>query len=160
MKRTSASRVATLLCCTTLGLAALTGCGPKDATAHVAPAGSSPAAGSAGPATSPPTTTLDEQANHSTVTVKVGSTIRIVLHSTYWSAVTSSAPHLLAPTAAPSVSAASPCPPGGGCGTLTQTFLARAAGPVELTAQRTSCGEAKPCLPDQRTLAITVDITP
>ncbi|GAA0659946.1 hypothetical protein GCM10010193_08510 [Kitasatospora atroaurantiaca] len=130
-------------------LLGLAGCG---STATV-PAGSS----SASP--SQAVVALDEHADRTTVTVGVGTTIRVDLHSTYWSAVASSAPQLVQPTGAPSSSASPSCRPGGGCGTVSSTFLARAAGSAQLTSQRSSCGEAKPCTSDQGTFTVTIKVT-
>ncbi|GAA2790334.1 hypothetical protein GCM10010441_14390 [Kitasatospora paracochleata] len=130
-----------------LGPVALTGCGPSGASGPVTAAGAAPVA-------------LDEGANHTRVTVAVGATVRTDLHSTYWSPVTSSDPNLLAPTGTPSTSAVPSCRPGAGCGTVTTGFVARATGSVRLTARRTSCGEAKPCPPDQQDYTVDVDVTP
>ena len=125
----------------------LTGCGSSS--------GSTAAAGSAG------TVSLDEHANNTTVRVGVGATVRIALHSTYWSPVTSSAPELVEPVGTPTAmaTATSPaCRPGSGCGTVTTTFLTRGAGSARLTATRTTCGEALLCAPDQRTFTVTVQV--
>ncbi|MCX4748405.1 protease inhibitor I42 family protein [Kitasatospora sp. NBC_01287] len=103
--------------------------------------------------------TLDDSANRTTVHAQVGSTIEITLHSTYWSAPTSSAPGVLVAagtSSAPSASAG--CHPGSGCGTIETTFRAGAAGTARLTATRTSCGEAKPCAPDQSSYTVTVQV--
>ncbi|MFC1438829.1 hypothetical protein ABUW04_11215 [Streptacidiphilus sp. N1-10] len=105
------------------------------------------------------TVTLDDRSPARTVTVTVGSTVDLVLHSTYWSALRSSAPHTLQPIGAAVTSAAPGCVPGQGCGTVTARFLAAAAGRVVLSATRTVCGEALPCAPGQRSFAVTVLIT-
>jgi len=144
VKRTAAKRIAAV------GFALLgpAGCG---ATTTVAggPSSATP---------SPPVVALDERANHTTVDVGVGTTIRVDLHSTYWSGVTSSATWLVRPTGAPSSSASPSCRPGGGCGTVSSTFLARASGSVQLAAERSSCGEARNCTPDQRTFTVTIKV--
>ncbi len=102
--------------------------------------------------------TVDEKADRTTVQATVGATVRVQLHSSYWSAVGSSAPQLLAPDGS-SASPSPSCRPGGGCATVTSTFTARQPGTVQLTADRTSCGEAMPCSPDQQHFAVTVEIT-
>ena len=48
------------------------------------------------------------------------------------------------------------CVVGGGCGTLTAVYDARAAGSAELTATRTSCGEAMGCTAADATWTVTV----
>lgn len=123
-------------------------------------ASTAPSTAGAGPSSppSPAVVALDEHANHTTVKVGVGSTVRIALHSTYWSNLTSSAPQLLQPSGTPSASADPSCHPGGGCGTLIGTFQARTAGTAQLTAERTSCGEAMACSPDQRSYTVTITI--
>ncbi|MFE0459976.1 hypothetical protein ACFW1A_12080 [Kitasatospora sp. NPDC058965] len=98
---------------------------------------------------------VDEHANGSTVHLALGGTLVLTLHSTYWSAVASSAPGVLSESGSPGSSPGT-CPPGGGCGTVTTVFRAQAAGSSRLTASRTSCGEAMPCPPDQRTYQVTV----
>ncbi|MEV4561338.1 hypothetical protein AB0K51_30735 [Kitasatospora sp. NPDC049285] len=152
--RTPSPKTTAALGCAALALVALTGCG---STATSAPGTS--AAGSTA-ATAGRTVALDESADRTRITVGPGTTVRVDLHSTYWSAVTSSAPDRLAPAGAPATSASPSCRPGAGCGTVTTAFTALAAGSARLTAQRTSCGEAKPCPPDQQTFTVDVEVTP
>jgi hypothetical protein len=136
-----------------LGLAmALAGCG----------SGAGPGARVSASTTAAPLQ-LTASANHTTVHATVGQTVTVDLGSTYWSALTSSAPAVLQPvegshpiiTSTPS----SFCPPGGGCGALPSSFLAKAPGTAQLTANRHVCGEALACSPDQRTFTVTVDVT-
>ncbi|MFJ9770500.1 hypothetical protein ACIRVF_04575 [Kitasatospora sp. NPDC101157] len=135
-------------------LLALTGCGSKGAaTAASAPAPTTTAL------TTPAPVTADEHANHTTLKVAVGATVSVQLHGTYWSAVTSSATDLLAPAGAPTTAPAPSCRPGGGCGTVTASFVARTAGTAHLTTSRTSCGEAVNCSPDQRSYDVTIEVT-
>ncbi|PYC77991.1 hypothetical protein C7C46_16735 [Streptomyces tateyamensis] len=101
---------------------------------------------------------LDEHANGTTVRVAAGGTVVVTLHSAYWSALTSSAPAVLAPAGSPSTSPGT-CPPGGGCGTVTAVFRASSPGTAQLTASRTSCGEALACAPDQRSYQVTVTVS-
>ncbi|MDH6123735.1 hypothetical protein [Kitasatospora sp. GP82] len=117
------------------------------------------------PSVAPPMTlaptpvVLDETADRTTVRVAVGTGVRIDLHSTYWSAVTSSAPTVLRPSGAASTQAVPSCRPGSGCGAVTSDFVAAEAGSAVLTAQRTSCGEALACPPDSRSFTVTVQVT-
>ncbi|MFE7532522.1 protease inhibitor I42 family protein [Kitasatospora sp. NPDC057542] len=130
----------------TLAACASTGTGP-----------STPTATSAAP--SPATVTVDEHADHTTVKAAVGTTVTLALHSTYWSAATSSAPDVVTPDGAPTTAPSPSCRPGGGCGTVTASFTARAPGTARLTATRTSCGEALNCPPEQRGYEVTVDVS-
>ncbi|MFJ9446965.1 hypothetical protein ACIRRH_34705 [Kitasatospora sp. NPDC101235] len=127
--------------------------------AGCASAETGPSAHAATPATpGPATVTVDEHADRTTLKAAVGTTVTLALHSTYWSAATSSAPEVLAPDGAPSTAPSPSCRPGGGCGTVTAAFTARAPGTARLTATRTSCGEALNCPPEQRTYEVTVDV--
>ncbi|MFD5437172.1 hypothetical protein ACFWJ4_34110 [Kitasatospora sp. NPDC127067] len=133
----------------TLAGCASTGTGP-----------STPAAAStASTAPSPATVTVDEHADRTTLKAAVGTTVTLALHSTYWSAATSSAPDVLAPAGPPTTTPSPSCRPGGGCGTVTASFTARAPGTARLTATRTSCGEALNCPPEQRGYEVTVEVT-
>ncbi|WP_441247929.1 hypothetical protein [Kitasatospora sp. McL0602] len=138
-----------------LTLLALAGCGSTATPQGPTPSGVTASGGTSAPAV----VTLDEHADRTTVDVAVGTVVRIDLHSTYWSGVTSSAPQLLQPVGAPSTSPSPGCHPGGGCGTVSSAFRAAAPGPAQLTAERTSCGEARPCAADQRTFTVTVRVT-
>ncbi|MFJ6774140.1 hypothetical protein ACIQOV_24840 [Kitasatospora sp. NPDC091257] len=130
----------------TLAGCASTGTGP-----------STPAAASTAP--SPATVTVDEHADRTTLKATVGTTVTLALHSTYWSAATSSAPDVLTPAGSPATAPSPSCRPGGGCGTATASFTARAPGTARLTATRTSCGEALNCPPEQRGYEVTVEVT-
>lgn len=135
----------------------LAGCASTQAQAPQPPVSASPSS------TSPRQVTLDEHASGSTVTLSVGSTLQVTLHSTYWQPPTSSAVAVLRPvgTATPSVTpTASGCHPGSGCGTLSARFTALRSGTTTVTASRTSCGEAMACTPAQRTFTVTVQVTP
>lgn len=125
----------------------------------------------AAPRTSPKTTAtyarsphpVSEQVgyadNGTTVTVHVGGGLRVDLDSTYWTILGSSDSAVLAP-AGPvehvGQGANSSCVPGAGCGSVAQTFTARAAGRAVVSAHRTICGEALACLPGKRTFTVTV----
>jgi hypothetical protein len=117
----------------------------------------------AAPSSSAAPVELTDSANRTTVHAAVGQTVIVALAGGYWSTVTSSAPQLLQPVAAPEpLASASPtgfCPPGAGCGSRPAGFTAKAAGSAQLTASRHVCGEAMACAPDQRTFTVTVEIT-
>jgi hypothetical protein len=46
--------------------------------------------------------------------------------------------------------------PGGGCGTVTWTLIATGPGTVQVTAGRTTCGEAMGCGPGQGNFTLNV----
>jgi hypothetical protein len=50
----------------------------------------------------------------------------------------------------------SECVPGGGCGTVTQSYVAVAPGRTTIDAERDLCGEALACPPDKRKFSVTV----
>jgi hypothetical protein len=104
---------------------------------------------------------VTDRANGSTVHACVGQAIELRLGSTYWQDVRTSAPSVLSSTGAPTVVPASPgsCVPGGGCGTVEEAFRARAAGSADLTAHRTTCGEALACQGSEGTFSVHVVVS-
>ncbi|GAA1254055.1 hypothetical protein GCM10009665_50900 [Kitasatospora nipponensis] len=141
-------------------LPVLAGCGGSGTTTvGISPTSASPPPTSAGPAV----LVLDENANHTTVRAAAGTLVRVTLHSTYWSTPVSSAPQVLVPvpTLDPKAPSPSPliCRPGMGCGIHESLFHALRAGSAQLTATRTSCGEAMECAPDQRTFTVTIEVS-
>jgi hypothetical protein len=102
--------------------------------------------------------TVDDNAKGSTVHVKVGDTVTVTLHSTYYQM---DPPSSAAVRAGATVVAGSIGPghiAGSGAGTVVTSYLARSAGEAKITAQRTSCGEALACAPDQRAYTVTIAI--
>jgi hypothetical protein len=80
------------------------------------------------------------------VKLHVGSRLRVVLSSTYWSVDPSSNPEVLRSNGASTIDPQmGGCVPGAGCGTVTATFTATATGSAIVTATRTTCGEALAC---------------
>jgi hypothetical protein len=103
---------------------------------------------------------LSDGANQTTITVARDSTITVVLHSTYWTIDPPGGPVLVATgpqSYAPGLGCG-PTVPGSGCGTVMLVARAAAAGTAVLTANRTSCGEALRCAPDQSTWKVTVRV--
>jgi hypothetical protein len=130
---------------------------PSPAPASAAPSsGQHPTTRTATP--SPGTVTLDEHARHRSVRIPAGTTLVVRLHSTYWSAPTSSDPGVLGPAGGGS-SAAGSCPPGGGCGLTSARFTAARPGTVRITAHRSSCGEAMRCSAGQGDYQVTVTVS-
>jgi hypothetical protein len=95
--------------------------------------------------------TVSETENGRTITVRSGSRVTLTLHSTYWSIGGSSHPNVLHQVGGTSTRPAKPgtCVPGQGCGTVSATFVALSRGTADLTASRTTCGEALRCAPGQ-----------
>ena len=131
-------------------------------------AAASPSAPAASPAPrvivtpAPPSSRdVSEADNGSTVSLRTGGTLRVVLHSTYWQFDPASDPTVLRSTGDPTSSPDPPgsCVPGGGCGTVTATFQALRAGRAVVTAHRTSCGEALRCTGNQGSYAVTVMVS-
>jgi hypothetical protein len=102
------------------------------------------------PLHTPPTNervlTARDQDNGHAVSLQVGDQLLLVLASTYWKLDGSSDAAVLRQTVPPVVAPqSSGCVPGEGCGTVTARFDAIAAGRADVSAKRTSCGEALSC---------------
>jgi hypothetical protein len=104
--------------------------------------------------------TLDEQNKSTTVRIGVGTTVIVVLHSTYWMFDPLPGHGVLEAVGTPTASAPGApgvgCVPGGGCGTVTAIYTAMATGSVIITASRNSCGEALRCSPDEARYEVTI----
>ena len=125
-------------------------------------AGCASAARTATPSTSPTTTTpkvvtktVTYADKGATVTLHVGDRLKVVLDSTYWAILGGSPTVLLVgkQVATPSVNG---CVPGGGCGTVSETFTADGKGTSTVSASRTSCGEALRCTGGKGEFDVTV----
>jgi hypothetical protein len=106
--------------------------------------------------------TATEADNGGIVALRRGGTLTVTLHSTYWTINGSSAPAVLHQTGPATTSPAPPsqhCVPGQGCGTVTATFSALTDGKADVTASRTSCGEALRCTPAQSSWVVHVVVT-
>jgi hypothetical protein len=117
------------------------------------------------PATTTPTTAPDlsvtDTDNGRTVVARRSAVVTLVLHSTYWKVTGSSDAAVLAPLSDPVVTPMlKGCVPGQGCGTVTVRYRASTLGRAIVAAERTTCGEARLCLPAERTYQVTVQITP
>jgi hypothetical protein len=103
---------------------------------------------------------IEDAANGTTVTVRAGTQVQLLLHSSYWGIKDSSRPDVLAQVGAPSdIPATRACAPGMGCNPVRATFRAMRAGTAVLTADRTTCGEALLCPPGKRHFQVTVVVT-
>jgi hypothetical protein len=106
------------------------------------------------------TVALKDPPSGSKTTVRVGQTLTVSLSSTYWVFGGSSDPAVLKDiggqvTPAPRGT----CVPGGGCGTSSESFKAIAPGQAEVTASRTSCGEAMRCTGDAGSFKLEVTVS-
>ena len=136
---------------------ASTGAPPTQATLTPTP-GTSTAA--SGPGVSGRPVVLDEHANKTTVHVQVGTTVELLLHSSYWNIAGSSSPSVLAPQGAPTQVPVTPtCAPGIGCNPVRAMFSALSPGTSVLSASRTSCGEALRCGTENGHFQVTVIVT-
>ncbi len=133
-----------------------------DTAAPTVTSASPAASSSASPTIEPQGVVLTEDDRGHIVTVDVGATITIVLHSTYWSPATTSTAAIVGPLTAGTVVPASPgtCLPGIGCGTVTTAFVAKAPGAATLSASRTVCGEALQCKDADRSWMVDVVVKP
>jgi hypothetical protein len=103
--------------------------------------------------------TVDDTANGTTLHVHVGDTVRVTLHSTYWQM---DPPSTSLKASDSAVAASPPGPgnvPGSGAGTVVTSYVIVRSGAAKITAQRTSCGEAMLCAPNERSYVVTLAIT-
>jgi hypothetical protein len=113
------------------------------------------------PTPPPKTVSADETSNGSTVTLRPGDHLGVVLHSTYWAFNAPSDPAVISADGKPVPGPGQNCPrfPGSGCGTVTVHYTAQHPGSAVVSADRTSCGEAMRCPPDASHWAIKVRVT-
>lgn len=135
-----------------------TACGSATTSPPVQPGGT---ASTTTTSTTAPAATrvVNEADNGASVTVAPGTTVQLVLSSTYWSVTPLAGRAVLAavgdPVTTPRLQG---CVPGQGCGTVVATYRAVAPGTVTLAAGRTICGEALACRPDMRSYTVTVTV--
>ncbi|HZP54170.1 hypothetical protein [Actinocrinis sp.] len=105
------------------------------------------------------TVVVQDDANGKTVNATVGQTVELTLGSNYWTVSGSSAPSVLRQDgAATTLPRPTNCPnvPGMGCVPIRASFTALAPGTASVTASRMTCGEARPCAPNQQHFTVTV----
>jgi hypothetical protein len=114
--------------------------------------------------TAPPTTpdiSMTDTDNGRTVIARRGAVVTLVLHNTYWKVTGSSDVGILTPFGTPVVTPMlKGCVVGQGCGKVTLRFRAVAPGSAVVSAERTTCGEARLCLPNERSYRATVTVAP
>lgn len=140
-----------------IGVGLMAACGTAPAVTPAQPATTIPTSQSTTPATAP--VALADAANHTTVRVHAGQLVQLSLKSLYWSDPVSSSTGVLASDGAVTRAPDHRCPMGGGCGTLTARFRAAGPGTAQLTAHRSSCGEAMGCSVEQRDFTVTVIVS-
>ncbi|MCU1595010.1 MAG: hypothetical protein JWO12_2402 [Frankiales bacterium] len=107
----------------------------------------------AAPVSAASTVTANESNNAKSLTVHVGDTVVVRLKSAAWTINDADGKVLVAAGQQQD----SPGRPGPGCcGTASRSFTAKAAGTAALTADRTSCGEALKCSPEQSRYSVRV----
>jgi len=106
----------------------------------------------------PGTIRLADAENGKTVTVTRGTTIVVVLNSTYWTFPTAPDAAVLQQQGGSTVTPApvGTCVPGGGCGTASVTYKVVGAGRSQVTASRTTCGEAMGCVGNAGSYAVQI----
>ena len=102
-----------------------------------------------------------DDANSKTVSARAGDRIELILSSSYWRVTGSSAPSVLRQDGPPVLlSRPKSCPdiPGLGCIPVRADFTALTDGKAVITAERSACGEALRCKPDQTRFTVIVDV--
>jgi hypothetical protein len=98
-----------------------------------------------------------DRSNGTTVHVRVGDRVALILSSSYWNIKGSSAPAILRQEGpAKPFGPRGHCVMGGGCQPQRAFFAALAPGTAVITAGRTTCGEALACGGAQRHFSLTV----
>lgn len=131
------------------------------AATAVAAAGCGTAASSDGP--SPKVIVVRDNANGTTVSLRVGDSLKLILSSNYWMVAGSSASRVLRqdgrtvllprPDSCPDIA-------GFGCTPVRTVFTALSPGKAIIRASRTSCGEALRCVGMRATrFTLTVVVT-
>jgi hypothetical protein len=101
---------------------------------------------------------LSDGDNGRTVTVARGQQLTVALNSTYWTFAGPSNPAVLREVGQP-VAVPGSCPPGVGCGDVIAKFTAVGPGRADITATRTSCGEALSCPAGSGSYRVSVVVT-
>jgi hypothetical protein len=100
--------------------------------------------------------TITDSDKGAKVTIRQGARLTVRLGSTYWTIQGGSNPTVLQQQGHTTYTPAPGCPPGAGCGTADASFLGLAPGQAQVTASRTSCGEALACSPAAGSYQVTV----
>jgi hypothetical protein len=107
------------------------------------------------------TVQVGDKDNGMTVRVRIGSTVVVVLNSTYWGFASPSNGAVVRQVGGVTTVPApiGTCVVGGGCGTVSATYQAVAVGQSEISASRTTCGEALQCTGGAGSYSLQVVVT-
>jgi hypothetical protein len=105
-------------------------------------------------------TVFTDSNNGQSVQVRTGQQFTVTLNSTYWAFPPLASTSVVRPAGNPITAPSPGCIPGGGCGTVSATYVAVAAGQVTIVATRTSCGEAMLCTGSAGQYQLSVVVTP
>jgi hypothetical protein len=95
--------------------------------------------------------------NGQALQLRVGDRLQLKLSSTYWTIHESSDLSVLRMAGPMAISPIpSGCVPGGGCGLAIASFDAVGSGSADVTASRTSCGEAMRCVGNAGSFRVSV----
>jgi hypothetical protein len=100
-----------------------------------------------------------ESDNGKTLELHVGDRLEVKLASTYWNIQDSSDLGVLRLAGPVAVSPQPGCVPGAGCGLAIASFDAVGTGSADITASRSSCGEAMRCVGSAGTYRLSVVVT-
>jgi hypothetical protein len=111
--------------------------------------------------TAPATIAAHNRDSGHTLRMHVHDHLVVVLTSTYWTVQGSSNTRVLRQTGHSKVEPRrAGCGPGQGCGTVTTGFEALAPGRAEVTASRTTCGEAMRCTGSAGSYRVRIVVVP
>ena len=156
--RALAGPVVGAVCVASLALVA--GCASQSPNSVPVGAGSTATSGNVAPSATPGgSVTVKDDANGTTVHVRVGDKVELVLSSSYWTVNGSSTARVLRQDGSSTVlprPTSCPAIPGLGCQPVQTNFTATAAGTSIVTANRTACGEAMRCPADKQHFTVTI----
>jgi hypothetical protein len=109
---------------------------------------------------------ISESSNGKTISVKLGKSFKVLLHSTAWTLNPLTDKNLVQ-VGDPAITATPPGPsapagcqvPGMSCGTIQWTFKGTKAGISSLLFNRSSCGEAKRCTVKESIYKVIIRVT-
>ena len=103
---------------------------------------------------------LNEGDNDTTITIHPNDQVKVTLLSTYWQFQKLDNEKIIKQLGDPIYNAAAlgTTVPGSGVGTVVVEYQAVAVGQAQISASRTSCGEALRCTPDQQSYKVTINV--
>lgn len=91
-----------------------------------------------------------------TIQLHTGDSLTLTLASTYWKIADPSNTQVIKMAGKQVTAPSHDCIPGGGCGAAVAHFSPVSAGSAQITASRTTCGEALACTGDRGSFSVTV----